>query len=195
MLYAFGFIGLFTIGGLTGVFLGSMGMDIHLTETYFIVAHFHFVMVGGMLMAYLSGVHFWWPKITGRMYPEGVSKLAAVITFVGFVLTFFPQFILAIWECRGGTGGIHRSSRVLNVFSSAGASVLGVGYLLPLLYLTWSLKYGRCGANPWQATGLEWQIPVTAADGEFRRHADRDARGLRLRVAGKQKGSEVPTVG
>ena len=94
MLYSFGFIGLFTIGGLTGVFLGSLGMDVHLTETYFIVAHFHFVMVGGMLMAYLAGIHFWWPKITGRMYPEQVSKLAAVVTFIGFILTFFPQFLL-----------------------------------------------------------------------------------------------------
>src|ERR1019366_8831375 len=94
MLYAFGFMGLFTIGGLTGVFLGSLGMDIHLTETYFIVAHFHFVMVGGMLMAFLSGVHFWWPKMTGRMYPETLSKMAAVVTFIGFNLTFLPQFIL-----------------------------------------------------------------------------------------------------
>ncbi|HUZ05407.1 MAG TPA: cbb3-type cytochrome c oxidase subunit I, partial [Acidobacteriaceae bacterium] len=93
MLYAVGFLGLFTIGGLTGVFLGSMGMDIHLTETYFIVAHFHFVMVGGMLMAFLAGIHFWWPKMTGRMYPEAVSQLAAVVTFIGFVFTFFPQFI------------------------------------------------------------------------------------------------------
>ena len=91
MLYAFGFMGLFTIGGLTGVFLGSLGMDIHLTETYFIVAHFHFVMVGGMLMAFLAGVHFWWPKMTGRMYSESLSKLSAVVTFIGFNLTFLPQ--------------------------------------------------------------------------------------------------------
>ena len=94
MLYAFGFMGLFTIGGLTGVFLGTTGTDIHLTETYFIVAHFHFVMVGGMLMAFLSGIHFWWPKMTGRMYPEKISQLAALVTFIGFNFTFFPQFIL-----------------------------------------------------------------------------------------------------
>src|ERR1700759_5112112 len=129
MLYAFGFMGLFTIGGLTGVFLGSMGMDIHLTETYFIVAHFHFVMVGGMLMAFLSGVHFWWPKMTGRMYPEGLSKLAALITFIGFNLTFFPQFIL----CELGMSRCHAAYppefQVLNVLSTAGATVLGVGYL------------------------------------------------------------------
>ena len=90
MLYAFGFMGLFTIGGLTGVFLASTGTDIHLTETYFIVAHFHFVMVGGMLMAFLSGIHFWWPKWTGRMYPEKISQLAALITFIGFQLHLLP---------------------------------------------------------------------------------------------------------
>jgi cytochrome c oxidase subunit 1 len=196
MLYAFGFIGLFTIGGLTGVFLGSMGMDIHLTETYFIVAHFHFVMVGGMLMAYLSGVHFWWPKITGRMYPEGVSKLAAVITFVGFVLTFFPQFILGYLGMPRRYAAYPPEFQVLNVFSSAGASVLGVGYLLPLLYLTWSLKYGKiAGANPWQATGLEWQIqspPLTEnfVETPIVTHEAYDYEWLE-----SKKGSEVPTVG
>ena len=159
MLYAFGFMGLFTIGGLTGVFLGSMGMDIHLTETYFIVAHFHFVMVGGMLMAFLSGIHFWWPKMTGRMYPEGLSKLAALVTFIGFNLTFFPQFILGYLGMPRRYAAYPPEFQVLNVLSTAGATVLGVGYLLPMLYLTWSLKYGKiAGPNPWQATGLEWQI-------------------------------------
>jgi cytochrome c oxidase subunit 1 len=159
MLYSFGFIGLFTIGGLTGVFLGSLGMDVHLTETYFIVAHFHFVMVGGMLMAYLAGIHFWWPKITGRMYPEQVSKLAAVVTFIGFILTFFPQFILGYLGMPRRYHAYPPEFQVLNVLSTAGATVLGVGYLLPMLYLTWSLKYGAiAGDNPWQATGLEWQI-------------------------------------
>jgi cytochrome c oxidase subunit I len=159
MLYAFGFMGLFTIGGLTGVFLGSLGMDIHLTETYFIVAHFHFVMVGGMLMAYLAGVHFWWPKMTGRMYPEGLSKLAAVVTFIGFILTFFPQFILGYLGMPRRYHAYPPEFQVLNVLSTAGATVLGIGYLLPMIYMTWSLKYGAiAGSNPWQATGLEWQI-------------------------------------
>ena len=94
MLYAFGFIGLFTIGGLTGLFLAALGMDIHVTDTYFVVAHFHYIMVGGTLMAYLGGMHYWWPKMTGRMYPEGWAKLSALIIFLGFNLTFFPQFIL-----------------------------------------------------------------------------------------------------
>ena len=159
MLYAFGFMGLFTIGGLTGIFLATLGMDIHLTETYFIVAHFHFVMVGGMLMAYLAGVHFWWPKMTGRMYPEGVSKTAAVITFIGFIVTFFPQFILGYLGMPRRYAAYPADFQVLNVFSTAGASILGIGYLLPMLYLPWSLKYGKiAGNNPWQATGLEWQI-------------------------------------
>ncbi len=159
MLYAFGFMGLFTIGGLTGIFLATLGMDIHLTETYFIVAHFHFVMVGGMLMAYLAGVHFWWPKMTGRMYPEAVSKTAAVITFIGFIVTFFPQFILGYLGMPRRYAAYPADFQVLNVFSTAGASILGIGYLLPMLYLPWSLKYGKiAGDNPWQATGLEWQI-------------------------------------
>src|ERR1700729_3731598 len=165
MLYAFGFLGLFTIGGMTGVFLGALGMDIHLTETYFIVAHFHFVMVGGMLMAFLAGIHFWWPKMTGRMYSESLSKLAAVTTFIGFNLTFLPQFILGYLGMPRRYHAYPQEFQVLNVLSTAGATVLGVGYMLPLLYLGWSLKYGAiAGNNPWQATGLEWQIqspPIT----------------------------------
>jgi cytochrome c oxidase subunit 1 len=129
-----------------------------LTETYFIVAHFHFVMVGGMLMAFLAGIHFWWPKMTGRMYPEKISQMAAVITFVGFNLTFFPQFILGTLGMPRRYASYPPEFQVLNVFSTAGATILGVGYLLPVLYLTWSLKYGAiAGNNPWQATGLEWQ--------------------------------------
>jgi cytochrome c oxidase subunit 1 len=159
MLYAFGFMGLFTIGGLTGVFLASLGMDIHLTETYFVVAHFHFIMVGGMLMAFLAGIHFWWPKITGRMYPEMLSKAAAVITFVGFNITFLPQFILGYLGMPRRYHAYPPEFQVLNVLSTAGATILGIGYMMPVLYLAWSLKYGAiAGNNPWQATGLEWQI-------------------------------------
>jgi cytochrome c oxidase subunit 1 len=159
MLYAFAFIGLFTIGGLTGVFLGSLGMDIHLTETYFIVAHFHYVMVGGMLMAFLGGIHFWWPKMTGRMYPESLSKLSAVTSFIGFNLTFMPQFILGYLGMPRRYHAYPPEFQVLNVLSTAGATVLGIGFLMPILYLAWSLKYGAiAGNNPWQATGLEWQI-------------------------------------
>lgn len=158
MLYAFGFMGLFTIGGSTGIFLASLGMDIHLTETYFVVAHFHYIMVGGMLMAYLAGVHFWWPKMTGRMYPAALAQTAAIITFLGFNITFFPQFLLGYLGMPRRYHAYPSEFQILNVLSTAGATILGIGYFLPLLYLIWSLKYGAiAGENPWQATGLEWQ--------------------------------------
>jgi cytochrome c oxidase subunit I len=159
MLYTLGFLGLFTMGGLTGVFLATLGLDIHLTETYFIVAHFHYVMVGGMVSAIMAGMHFWWPKMTGRMYPETLGRLAAVILFIGFNLTFFPQFILGYMGMPRRYWSYPPEFQVLNVLSSAGATILAVGYLLPILYLLWSLRYGRiAGSNPWRAAGLEWTI-------------------------------------
>jgi cytochrome c oxidase subunit I len=160
MLYALGFIGLFTIGGLTGVFLAATAVDLHVTDTYFVVAHFHYIMVGGMVMAYLGGIHNWWPKISGKMYPEGWARLAALIVFIGFNLTFFPQFVLGYLGMPRRYYAYADEFQVLNVMSTAGASILAVGYVLPMVYLIWSLRYGRsAGANPWGATGLEWQIP------------------------------------
>jgi cytochrome c oxidase subunit I len=158
MLYAFGFIGLFTIGGLTGLFLASIGLDVHLTDTYFVIAHFHYVMVGGTIMAYMGGLHYWWPKMTGRMYPDGWAKLSAGIIFLGFNLTFFPQFILGYMGMPRRYHAYPDEFQVLHVLSSAGASVLAIGYVLPAIYLAWSLKYGPvAGRNPWGATGLEWK--------------------------------------
>jgi cytochrome c oxidase subunit 1 len=158
MLYALAFIGLFTIGGLTGLFLAALGTDIHIHDTYFVVAHFHYVMVGGMVTAYLGGIHFWWPKMTGKMYPEAPAKLAALITFIGFNLTFFPQFILGYLGMPRRYHAYPPEFQVLNVLSSAGASVLAVGFIMPLVYFLWSLKYGQvAGDNPWDAKGLEWQ--------------------------------------
>ncbi|PYX98400.1 MAG: cytochrome c oxidase subunit I [Acidobacteria bacterium] len=158
MLYALAFIGLFTIGGLTGLFLGAIGVDMHVTATYFVVAHFHYVMVGGMLVAYLAGMHFWWPKMTGRMYPEAPAKLSALIVFIGFNLTFFPQFILGYMGMPRRYHSYPPEFQVLNVLSTAGASVLAVGLLMPMFYMLWSLKYGEiAGNNPYRATGLEWQ--------------------------------------
>ena len=158
MLYAFGFIGLFTIGGLTGLFLACLGIDVHVTDTYFVVAHFHYIMVGGAIMGYLGGLHYWWPKMTGRMYPEGWAKLSALVIFLGFNLTFFPQFILGYLGMPRRYHIYPDEFQVLHVLSTAGASVLAVGYLMPLIYFVWSLRYGEvAGANPWGATGLEWQ--------------------------------------
>jgi cytochrome c oxidase subunit 1 len=160
MLYALGFIGLFTMGGLTGLFLASLATDVHLSGTYFIVAHFHYIMVGGTVMAYMGGIHFWWPKITGRMYSDAWARFAALMIFVGFNLTFFPQFMLGYLGMPRRYATYPAEFQVLNVMSSAGASILGVGYLIPLVYLIWSMRYGPlAGSNPWRATGLEWQTP------------------------------------
>ena len=165
MLYAFGFIGLFTIGGLTGVFVGTLGLDIHVHDTYFVVAHFHFIMVGATVMAYLGGLHFWWPKITGRMYPEGWAKFSALMVFAGFCLAFFPQFVLGYLGMPRRYHFYPEEFQFLNVLSTAGSSILGVGYIIPMVYFLWSLRFGRAAAkNPWGATGLEWQTrspPVT----------------------------------
>jgi cytochrome c oxidase subunit 1 len=160
MLYALGFIGLFTIGGMTGLFLAALGVDIHVTDTYFVIAHFHYIMVGGTVMAYLGGIHYWWPKMSGRMYPEGWAKLGALIIFVGFNLTFFPQFVLGYLGMPRRYYAYPDEFQVLNVMSSAGASILGVGYILPMIYLVWSMRYGPVAeANPWPSTGLEWRTP------------------------------------
>jgi cytochrome c oxidase subunit 1 len=154
-----GFMGLFTIGGLTGLFLGTAGMDIHLTDTYFVVAHFHYIMVGGAIMAYMGGLHFWWPKMTGKLYAEGWAKSSAILVFVGFNLTFFPQFVLGYLGMPRRYYAYPDEFQVLNVLSSAGASVLGLGYLLPAFYLTYSLFRGADSpANPWGAKGLEWTV-------------------------------------
>ena len=168
MLYAFGFIGLFTIGGLTGLFLACLGIDVHVTDTYFVVAHFHYVMVGGMVVAYLGGMHFWWPKISGRMYPESWGKLAALIVFIGFNLTFFPQFILGYMGMPRRYHAYPPEFQILNVLSTAGATMLAVGYLLPMIYFVWSMRYGPpAPANPWNAAGLEWQIPSPPPTANF----------------------------
>jgi cytochrome c oxidase subunit 1 len=168
LLYALGFIALFTIGGLTGLFLATLAVDVHLHDTYFVIAHFHYIMVGGMVMAYLGGIHYWWPKISGRLYPERAARIAAIIIFAGFNLTFGPQFVL-------GYLGLPRRYHIypaqfqsLNILSTLGAAVLAVGYLMPLVYLTWSFFRGpRAAANPWRATGLEWQTDSPAPAGNF----------------------------
>ncbi len=165
MVYALCFIGLFVVGGCTGVFLGTLGMDVHLTETYFVVAHFHFVMVGAVLLGYLAGLHFWWPKMTGRMYPEFPAKVAAVTIFIGFFFTFGPQFILGYLGMPRRYAAYPPEWQILNVFSTAGATVMGMGFFMTGIYLIWSLRFGAIAPdNPWRAAGLEWQTsspPIT----------------------------------
>ncbi len=167
MLYALGFMGLFTIGGLTGLFLASLGTDVMLTNTYFVVAHFHYVMVGGSLTAFLGALHYWWPKMFGRMYSETWGKISAMLTFVGFNVTFFPQFILGF---LGMPRRYHYyyfapEFQAYHIMSTLGASVLALALILPAIYLPYSLIKGkRATANPWGAHGLEWDIdspPIT----------------------------------
>ncbi len=160
LLFVLGFIGLFTVGGLTGVMLAMLTLDVHLTDTYFVVAHFHFIMVGGTVSAFFGALHFYWPKITGRLYNDMWARGAALLLFFGFIMTFAPQFLM-------GYEGMPRRYHVypavfqpLMVMSSVGSSILAVGYLLPAIYLAWSLRYGKpAGPNPWGATGLEWTVP------------------------------------
>ncbi len=163
--WVIGFMGLFLIGGLTGLFLGTMGLDVHLHDTYFVVAHFHYIMVGGAIMAFLGGIHFYWPKMTGRMYPETLGKISALLVFIGFNLTFFPQFVLGYLGMPRRYHAYPEEFQILNVLSTAGAGVLGIGYALIVIYLVASLfKERDAPANPWGATGLEWQIqspPIT----------------------------------
>ncbi|MFP6584203.1 MAG: cbb3-type cytochrome c oxidase subunit I [Candidatus Hydrogenedentota bacterium] len=159
MLYAMGFMGLFLVGGLTGLFLAAMGMDVPLHDTYFVVAHFHYVMVGGMVMAFMSGIHFWWPKMTGKMYPEVCGQLSAFLVFAGFNATFFPQFILGWLGMPRRYHSYPEEWVVLNVMSTAGASILGIGFTFSICYMIWSLFWGKkAPQNPWGAKGLEWEV-------------------------------------
>lgn len=158
MVYAFCFLGLFAIGGLTGVFLGTLGLDVHVHDTYFVVAHFHYVMVGSTITAFLGGLHYWWPKIFGRMYSEFWGRLSAIVVFFGFNATFFPQFVAGYLGMPRRYHAYPEEFQALHVLSSGGSIVLGLGYLIPIVYLLYSIKWGKpAGDNPWGAIGLEWE--------------------------------------
>lgn len=158
LFYAIAFIALFVVGGLTGLALAALAIDVHLHDTYFVVAHFHYIMVGGTVLAYIGGIHFWFPKVTGRRYPEFFGRLSALLIFLGFNLTFFPQFILGYLGMPRRYHGYPDEFQLLHVLSSAGTMVLAAGYVFPLVYLLWAARYGDpAGDNPWNAAGLEWQ--------------------------------------
>ncbi len=165
MLYALSFLILFAIGGLTGIFLGTLATDIHLTDTYFVVAHFHYVMMGSTVIAFIGGLHYWWPKMTGRMYNEFWGRIACGLVFIGFNLTFFTQFIL-------GSRGMPRryynyleQFQTLHMYSTFGSWILALGFIITAAYLLASLrKEPDAPDNPWGGTTLEWQTsspPIT----------------------------------
>jgi len=158
MVYVMIFLFLFMIGGFTGIMLGALSVDIHLHDTYYVVAHFHYVMVGGMVMAFLGGIHYWWPKMFGKMYSELWAKIAAGLIFIGFNMTFLPQFIM------GSQGMPRRYFNYLEQFqpfhqtSTVGAYIMGVGFIIIAIYLVYSLFKGKnAGSNPWGSRALEWQ--------------------------------------
>ena len=158
MLFALGFLFLFTIGGVTGIMLAVVGVDVHFHDTYFVVAHFHYVMVGGTLMAIMGGIYYWFPKMFGKMYNEFAAQLSFAFIFIGFNVTFFPQFIL-------GSMGMPRryfdylpAYESLNKISSLGAWTIGVGFLIGLYVIIHGLMKGeRAPSNPWGGKTLEWQ--------------------------------------
>ena len=165
MLYGIAFLFLFGIGGLTGLFLGMLSVDLHLHDTYFVVAHFHYVMMGSTAIAFFGGLHHWWPKMTGKMYDEKLARVGFALTFIGFNWTFFTQFIL-------GTRGMPRryynyldQFQPLHAFSTYGSWVLGLGFLITFICLARSLKSGApAPADPWDGATLEWKTqspPIT----------------------------------
>src|SRR5579863_1989360 len=157
MLYAISFLLLFAIGGLTGIFLGTLSTDVHLTDTYFVVAHFHYVMMGGTVIAFIGGLHYWWPKMTGRMYSEKWGRIATALVFTGFNMTFFSQFIM------GSRGMPRRYFNYLpmyhpyHVISTIGSWIIALGFFTTAAYLLASLRKPMDAPdNPWGGTTMEW---------------------------------------
>lgn len=157
MLYALGFMFIFTIGGMTGIYLATLATDIHFHDTYFVVAHFHYVMVGGTLMAIMGGAYYWLPKMVGRMYNEAVARISFVLIFVGFNVTFFPQFILGNMGMPRRYHDYLPAYESLNKISTVGSWIIGVGFLVALYTIIDAVRNGpKAPMNPWGGKTLEW---------------------------------------
>jgi cytochrome c oxidase subunit 1 len=168
LLYIFGFFFLFLVGGFTGIALATIPLNVHLHDTYYVVAHFHFTMVGGMLMAFLGGLHYWWPKMTGKMFNERQAKIASIIIFIGFNVTFLPQFAMGILGMPRRYFNYLEEFQGFHQLSTIGAFILGIGLSLVLYYLIKSLfNKETAPANPWESRGLEWQISSPAPPHNF----------------------------
>jgi cytochrome c oxidase subunit 1 len=183
LLYFFGFLFLFIFGGMTGVAVATQSLDVHWHDTYFVVAHFHFIMVGGSVTAFFAAAHYWFPKMFGRMYSERVGLLSATAVFIGFVLTFTPQFLL-------GNAGMPRryysypaEFQWLHVLATGGAFLIGGASLLALCNLLVSLRTGpAAGPNPWDSRSFEWLTASPPAEAQFSRNAGVRSQCLRLRA-------------
>ena len=204
MLYALSFLFLFTIGGVTGIMVGALAVDIHLHDTYFVVAHFHYVMMGGTVIAFLGGIHYWWPKMTGKLYNETLGKVSALLVFVGFNLTFFIQFVM-------GSQGMPRRYHdypdmpwlePLHQVSTIGSYVLGLGLLVVLVNGLLSLrkKTPKAPGNPWGGATLEWTHTTSPPDHHNFHHTPLVTHGpydyeVLFKTSGdSQRGAPVPVV-
>jgi cytochrome c oxidase subunit 1 len=157
MLYALAFLFLFAIGGLTGVFLGTLAIDVHVHDTYFVVSHFHYVMFGGTIIMFVAGIHYWWPKITGKMYNETLGRTACLLIFIGFNTTFFPQFVMGAMGMPRRYASYLPMYQPYHVMSTIGAYSQFAGFALVAIYLVHSLFRGKTApANPWGGATLEW---------------------------------------
>jgi cytochrome c oxidase subunit I len=157
MLYALAFLCLFTIGGLTGVFLGTLSVNVQIHDSYFVVAHFHFVMFGGTMLGFLAGIHYWWPKITGKMYSQTAAKVACVVIFAGFITTFLPQFVMGAMGMVRRYSTYHPEFQSYHVVSTVGAFIQLIGFVICAATLLHSLMKGRrAPTNPWGGATLEW---------------------------------------
>ena len=160
MIYALAFIFIFSIGGLTGIHHATLATTVHLHDSYFVVAHFHYVMMGSAIIGFIGGIHHWWPKMTGKMYNEVLGRVSALLVFVGFNLTFFTQFMLGSkgMPRRYATYAEMPEFQTYHIISTIGSTVMAIGFVLCALYLLYSIFFGRrAPANPWGGRSLEWQ--------------------------------------